>query len=161
MKFMNLFTGKTTTETCSTRNIKTNPNICYSDRPNDECSSIDKIRKLQDEIKSLQEEKGELNSKSAYDVIHNINKSDRNIIRKYVSPYVCIHDHEYNEMKEIEKLWLDFTKLFKLMEDKSKEEIIYYLKNQKELDQKIDDCNHRINNLKVQIRLEKEKLGIE
>lgn len=158
MEFMNLFTGRKRQGTTSTQNEKIK--ICYADQPNDKCSSIDKIRKLQDEIESLRKKKGKLDFESAFSVIYNINASDKNIIRKYGYPYLHIEYSKYDKTKELEKCWLDFIKAFELMEDKSKEEVIDYLKKQKELNQTIDNYNRRINNLETQIRLEKEKLGI-
>lgn len=134
--------------------------ICYADQPNDKCSSIDKIRKLQDEIESLRKKKGELDFESAFSVIYNINASDKNIIREYGYPYLHIEYPKYDKTKKLEKCWLDFIKAFELMADKSKEEVIDYLEKQKELNQTIDNYNRRTNSLETQIRLEKEKLGI-
>lgn len=157
MEFMNLFTGKKTQETISTQNgtIKT----CHADKPNEECSSIDKIRKLQDEIESLQKKKRGLNCESAYSVIFDINISDKNIINRCRNS--CINIHNYNSKKEIENRWFDFISLFNFIEDKSKDRIINYLKNQKNTKQIIANYNSRINDLENQIQLEKQKLGIK
>lgn len=158
MKFMNLFTGKEITKATSTKNMKVKTITCHTDQPNEECPSVKKIRQLQTEIKSLCEEKEKLTHESAYSVINDINTSDDNILKRYIYPYICFHD--YNGKKEIENKWLDFINLFDIIENKSKDKIINYLKTHTESKIKIADCNCKIKDLENQIKAEKQKLRL-
>lgn len=133
---------------------------CHAAQSNEECSSVAKIRQLQEEIKSLREELEEMNSESAYSIIYNINHCDRNIIKRSNFPLASLHNQTSIE-KEIKNRWIDFIELFNFVEDDSKDKMINYLKNYKDLKQKTEDHYERIENLKNQIKTEKKKLGIE
>lgn len=148
MKFMNLFKKSNEKDA-----------ICHAKQPNSECSSVEKIRQLQDKVKTLHKEKEKITDTSAYSVIYNIKNSDGNIIKRYSDPYINIHG--YRGIKEVEDKWLDFVNLFNSMEDKSKDKIINYLKSNMDLKIKIADYNYKINDLENQIKEEKKKLGIE
>lgn len=139
---------------------ETNKSICHAKQPNSQCSSVAKIHQLQEEIKSLREKLEEMNSEFAYSIIYNINYCDRNIIKRSNFPLASIHNQTSIE-KEIKNRWIDFIELFNFVEDDSKDKMINYLKNHKDLKQKTEDHYERIENLKNQIKTEKKKLGIE
>lgn len=166
MEFMNLFTGRKIQGTTSTQNKKIK--ICYADQPNDECSSIDKIHQLQDEIKKKKEELDSNNFKNHIDFSNDIHKREleRRCKRKtkFYDPIIYTHAIDlYVENLKVEILesTTHIMTLRSIVTPETFNEILTYFIDYNENKIAIEKINSEIKDLEDKIKTEKQKLGIE